>query len=161
MYILRILVFSDSHKDTAACAKVVRTIVGTDMIIHAGDHASDAKELEKLFPEIPVRFVSGNCDFGGAPSELVFEAGGKNFFLTHGHNYRVKYEDDYSTLISRARILKCDCAVFGHTHVPFNQNFGDIVVLNPGSIKYGRTYGVIEIENGFVKSAICDASYII
>ena len=158
---MRILVFSGSHKDTSACAKVVRNIVGTDMIIHAGDHASDAKELEKLFPEIPVRFVSGNCDLGGIPSELVFEAGGRSFFLTHGHNYRVKYESDYYTLISHTRSLKCNCAIFGHTHVPYNRNFGDIVAINPGSIKYGRTYGVIEIENGFVKSAICDASYII
>ena len=158
---MRILVFSDSHKNVASCARVINTIVGTDMIIHAGDHASDAAELERLFPGIPVKYVSGNCDFSSAPSELIIEAEGKRIFLTHGHGYNVKYDDSYFSLINHARSLNCDCVVFGHTHQGYNDNLGDLIVLNPGSIKYGATYGVIEIEEGIMKSAICDASYII
>ncbi len=152
---MRILVFSDSHKDIDSCAAVCKRLIGIDMIIHAGDHASDAEALAGLFPDIPVKFVSGNCDFAKAPQELIIEAAGKRIFLTHGHNYNVKSEENYTTLYYRALSLECDCAVFGHTHIGVNDTNGKFTLLNPGSIKYSRTFGVIEIEDGVLKTAIC------
>ncbi len=152
---MRILVFSDSHKDVDSCAAVVRRLIGVDMIIHAGDHASDAAELERLFPDIPVKFVSGNCDFSKAPAELIVEAEGKRILVTHGHFYNVKSEENYTTLYYHALSQNCDCAVFGHTHIGFNDTNGKFTLLNPGSIKYSRTFGVIEIENGVLKTVIC------
>ena len=157
---MRILVFSDSHKNITRCDAVIRNIVGVDMILHAGDHSSDAVELERMFPEIPIKYVQGNCDFSSAPRELIVEAEGKKIFLTHGHDYGVKLEYDYRTLLNRARDSGCDCAVFGHTHAGYNDCTRGVVLLNPGSINYGGTYGVIEIENGVLKSAVCDASYL-
>lgn len=154
---MRILVFSDSHKKVSACENVINNIIGVDMIIHAGDHSSDAQELEWLFPDIPIRYVAGNCDFSSAPSELIIDADGKKIFLTHGHNYNVKYEENYSSLTAKAVQLGCDCAVFGHTHIPVCDFSGQVPLLNPGSIKYGATFGVIEIENGKLKAAVCDA----
>lgn len=153
---MRILVFSDSHKDTESCAGVIRNIIGVDMVLHAGDHASDAMEQEKMFPEIIFKYVSGNCDFTRAPSELIIEAEGKRIFLTHGHGYSVKYEENYSSIREKGLSCGCDCVVFGHTHISVNDCSGKVILLNPGSIKYGRTFGVIEIENGVLKTAICN-----
>ena len=158
---MRILVFSDSHGNTEGCEKIIRTISGVDMILHAGDHANDARRLEQMFPDIPVNYVNGNCDFSSAPQELVIEADGHKIFLTHGHNYYVKSEENYTTLINKALSAKCGCVVFGHTHLPYNDCSKKITVLNPGSIKYTKTYGLIETENGILRSAVCDASYII
>lgn len=152
---MRILVFSDSHRDIESCIKVINNIVGVDMVLHAGDHISDAKELCRMFPEIAFEYVPGNCDFSSDDSDVVVEAQGKKIFLTHGHGYSVKYDDTFSELYNKAESLGCDCAVFGHTHQSLCDPRRKVLLLNPGSIKNG-TYGVIEIENGVLKAAICN-----
>lgn len=151
---MRIIVFSDSHQDIESCITVINRIIGIDMIVHAGDHASDAQKLARIFGNIPVRYVSGNCDFSGAPKELVFTAGGKKIFLTHGHMYNVKNDCEYSSLFRRAAELGCDCTVFGHTHRSLCDVKNGITLLNPGSIRYEKTFGVIEIEDGRLRAAI-------
>ena len=50
-----------------------------------------------------------------------------------------------------------DLAVFGHTHIPFYENSGNLILLNPGSIKYTRTFGIIEIDGSKICADICDA----
>ena len=154
---MRIIVFSDSHRDIERCLDVINRIVGIDMIIHAGDHAADAEKISHLFPDIPVHFVSGNCDFSDAPKELVFTVPGKKIFLTHGHLYNVKNDLGFSSLLKHTQTLGCDCAVFGHTHEGFCDVKNGITLLNPGSIRYGRTFGVIEITDGRLRAAVCDA----
>lgn len=155
--VLRIIVFSDSHKDIDSCARVIRNMVGVDMVLHAGDHASDAAELEKMFPEIEFKYVAGNCDFTAVPSELIIEAEGKRIFLTHGHGYAVKYDSDYYTISQKGAAVGADCVVFGHTHVPVCDFSKNPPILNPGSIKHGGTFGVIEIEDGKLKACTCNA----
>lgn len=154
---MRILVFSDSHHDIESCKSVVNRLIGIDMIVHAGDHAQDAQELARLFSDIPINYVLGNCDFADAPKELVFTAGGKRIFLTHGHLYNVKNDLEYSCILERAKELGCNCAVFGHTHQGLCNIKDGITLLNPGSIRYGKTFGVIEIEDGKLRAAVCDA----
>lgn len=153
---MRILVFSDSHKNISACISVVENIIGVDMIIHAGDHASDAAWIQKCFPDIPVKYVSGNCDPAIAPLEMIIEAENKRIYLTHGHLHSVKSQEDYHSLITAAKDKNCDCAVFGHTHKSECFASDGLTVLNPGSIKSSGTYGVIEIENGILKAAVCN-----
>ena len=128
--------------------------MGVDMVLHAGDHIADAKELCQRFPQIVFEYVPGNCDFSSADTEVVVEADGKRIFLTHGHNYYVKVDENYSALLKRAEELGCDCAVFGHTHRSICELRHNVMLLNPGSIKSG-TYGVIEIEKGVLKAAVC------
>ena len=154
---MRILVFSDSHHDVKSCIGVINNIIGIDMILHAGDFADDAEKIKEKFPDITINYVAGNCDFGIAPKELVFHADGKKIFLTHGHLYNVKNDYGFSALLSHAEELGCDCAVFGHTHRGFCDTNGRITLLNPGSIRDGKTFGVIEIENGKLRAAVCDA----
>lgn len=153
---MRILVFSDSHKKTDACARVIENIIGVDMILHAGDHAADCMELEKMFPDIEFKYVAGNCDFTSAPQELTFDVCGKRIFLTHGHGYAVKYDSDYYTITNKGVSENADLVVFGHTHVPVCDFSKRPAILNPGSIKHGGTYGVIEIEDGKLKACICN-----
>jgi ATP-dependent exoDNAse (exonuclease V) alpha subunit len=73
---MRILVFSDSHKNVSDCTEVIENIIGVDMILHAGDHAQDAAWIQKCFPDIPVKYVVGNCDANIAPAEMIIEAEG-------------------------------------------------------------------------------------
>ena len=153
---MRILVFSDTHGMIDSCISTVGRIGTVDMILHAGDVSSDAEDLSYIFPDIPVRYVCGNCEMSRIQHELLIEAEGKRIYLTHGHLHNVKYEAGYSTLIKKAKDENADIAVFGHTHKPLCQNLGDLILLNPGSVRYGSTYGVIEIENGKIGTAVLD-----
>ena len=157
---MRILVFSDSHKNISSCTSVIENIINVDMILHAGDHASDAAWIQKCFPDIPVKYVAGNCDPGIAPYELIINADGKKIFLTHGHLHSVKSQEDYHSLLSAAKNNGCDCAVFGHTHRSVHFIADGITVLNPGSIRHSGTYGVIEIDDGILKAAVCTSPFV-
>ena len=153
---MRILVFSDSHTDVGICSSLIKKLPQADMIIHAGDHISDARKLEQIFPDIQFKYVAGNCDFAVAPSEMTVDAEGKRIFLTHGHGYAVKYDYDYRTIIDKGSSENADLVVFGHTHVPVCDFSKTPPILNPGSIKHSGTYGVIEIEEGKLKACICN-----
>ncbi len=153
---MRILIFSDSHGDTSACANIIDKIAGTDVIIHAGDHASDAQMLKIRYPEKEFFFVPGNCDFSTLPSTLVFTLCEKNIFLTHGHTYNVKNDYKYQKLLQAASSSDAQMAIFGHTHQPYYENNGNLILLNPGSIKHSRTFAIAEIENGKLRADICN-----
>jgi hypothetical protein len=150
----RILVFSDTHGKIDLCTDVIKRIPA-DMIIHAGDMNKDAKALISEFPDKEIYFVQGNNDFfDSEPYDRIAELDGKRIFITHGHNYRVKYEDNLRTLVAAATRENCDIIVFGHTHTPYEGEYNGIKILNPGSARFGKTYGVIEIEDGKVRTCI-------
>lgn len=155
---VRIIIFSDTHNNASRMEKVLNTIIGVDAVIHCGDGMGDVEAIKDEFAKISFFGVRGNCDYKPGKAEQLLELGGKKIFVTHGHGYNVKSEHDfeYTTIRERGRELGADAVLFGHTHIPYNRNWGDIVVMNPGSIKYEGTYGVIEIENGRLKSAVCN-----
>jgi len=155
--VMRILIFSDSHADISLCSALIEKI-GADIVLHAGDHARDAEKLLEKFPDLDIRFVCGNCDFIDTPTELNFCIENKNIFLTHGHKFNVKHDYEYKKLHYKALEIGADLAVFGHTHDPYNCDYGNIILLNPGSIKYTRTFGIAEIENNKLRADICDAN---
>ncbi|MGM9522353.1 MAG: metallophosphoesterase [Oscillospiraceae bacterium] len=147
---MKILVFSDSHRNVEAMVSVVE-FEKPDYIFHLGDLESDAIELGRRYYNMPICSVPGNCDlmpFG--ERRLIFDMCGKKFFVTHGHAYGVK--TGLNSLINTAMTAGADIVMFGHTHVPYEGRFGDMLVINPGSVGTGsRTYGVLTIENGEVK----------
>lgn len=153
---MRILVFSDSHKDIDAMRFVIDKFPNTDMVIHAGDHYSDAEATELLYPEISFLYVPGNCDLSRHPDTLSFDIEQKKFFVAHGHQYNVK--SSYSLFEETALSRNVNIAIFGHTHIPYYNNNGRIILLNPGSIKHSRTFGVVEIYDGKLKADILDYS---
>jgi len=101
-----------------------------------------------------MHYVAGNCDWGSDKKDELIEADGKLIFLTHGDLYRVKMQ--YDTISRKAEESGADIAVFGHTHIPFCEKNGGIMLLNPGSARYTKTYGVIETEDGILRACTVD-----
>lgn len=150
----RFLIFSDSHGYINNCIHLIDSLK-PDGIIHAGDILRDCDDLMSLYPELPMYCVCGNNDFSARfPLDLSVETEAGKIFITHGHEYRVKYELGYSTLIKKAKAEGAIMCVFGHTHLPYTEVKNGITLLNPGSIRYTGTYGVCEIDGGKIKSCI-------
>lgn len=142
---MKILVFSDSHRYVEPM--VTATLEEKpDQIIHLGDMETDAEELSRQFPTIPVAGIAGNCDsfFGGERYRLI-SIRGKKLFITHGHHFGVKTGLD--SLINTALTAGADAVLFGHTHCPHFETVSGMLVINPGSVGMGgRTYGVLTVD---------------
>ena len=149
MTALKIVVFSDSHGNSSQMVNAVYDET-PDAVIHLGDGCRDCDALS--FFEIPIYKVCGNNDFCAENRENILTFSGKKLFFTHGHYYNVRSSP--SALIERAMSLGADAVLFGHTHTPLSENTGRITVLNPGTVGYKGSYGVIEIENGKIKTDI-------
>lgn len=156
---MKILVLSDSHGAMQEMRKALRK-EKPDMVIHLGDHYSDAEKLSGEFPKIPFEIVSGNCDSGLHASDKLLEIEKKKIYICHGHTYGVKR--DLLSLKYAALEKGADIALFGHTHVPFYDLDGRLHMMNPGSIGAARYpakagYGLIFIENGEIFIRLMEA----
>ncbi len=151
---MKILIFSDSHRQFAPLMQVMEREVQVDRIIHAGDVCQDAEDLEIMYPSVPVIAVKGNNDYFNRdfPEDRFFELGGVKIFLTHGHNYGVKYS--YSKVWQVAREKGADICIFGHTHKAHQEKLGGVELFNPGSS--GRSYGVLEIDEKGYTLKLCE-----
>lgn len=154
---MRIGVIGDTHGALDRAEKALRQMGEIDMLLHAGDYYRDAGQLARLLT-VPVHAVTGNCDYrAGGPEELLLDVDGVTIWLTHGHLYDVHFSDQ--KLLYRAREQKARVAVYGHTHVPFNQECDGVLLFNPGSVYHprggsGPGYGLLEITAGKVKAAL-------
>ena len=116
---MKILVLSDSHGNVDNMSRCVE-LVQPRHILHLGDCIRDAEDLHRLFPDIPMTCVPGNCDWGRTEqAEVLCELGGKRILMMHGHTH--------------------------HSCVDYD---GTLYLMNPGSIGdyHAPTYGVITIE---------------
>ena len=152
---MKILVLSDSHGNLTNMERAF-ALEQPDAVFHLGDGAGDFARLCHGSAQFAAACgVAGNCDFGAdCPTVRTAEYGGYRFFLTHGHQYQVKYS--LMRLYYAAREALADVALFGHTHVPCCQQEGGLWLLNPGTIS-GRpqaTYGLIELQNGTLHCAV-------
>ena len=157
---MKILVFSDSHgycERMADIAKEFKSKTGMlDYIIHLGDLVRDAEYLREKFPEIPVLYVYGNCDFSfdSRNLEKEYELGGKKFFILHGHTRNVRNSLD--SLRAAAEQKKYDMILYGHNHAPREDYHSGTYIISPGSISRdrsggGKSYCAIDIT----EKAIC------
>lgn len=156
---VRILVFSDSHGDTACMDRAVKAIKSFDTIIHLGDIDRDARYLEQNYHQYPIYAVQGNNDFCcQRERELTVELGGVKIYMCHGHTRGVHRGTDELLLAAESR--GCSVALYGHTHIPNDKTENGILIFNPGSCSRPRTgapsFGVLEIENGKCTSVIVD-----
>ena len=156
---MRIIVMSDSHGSMPMLEMIVAFNKNADMFIHLGDGEREVASLRIKYPDIDLRSVRGNCDFGKeSPDFLVVEAGGHRIFCSHGHRYSVKSGTE--TLRSIAKDNGCDAALFGHTHERYISCEDGIDIMNPGSCDCPRdgnkpSYGYIDItENGLFMNII-------
>ena len=124
---MKVLIFADSHGYNMAMAFAVDR-EEPDAVIHLGDHAEDAREIERVFPAMPICRVRGNNDF-----ERVG-------MLSSGIVSQRAYEEH------------CALAFFGHTHRMMLERENGVWVCNPGSISLPRggpaSYARLTIENG-------------
>ena len=151
-----IFVVSDTHNDINKLSSLLDEYGSCfSHIIHLGDLASDVLPLIKRFDKLNFIAVKGNCDYNGDfLDEQVLDICGKRFFITHGHRYSVKSNRLNITL--RAKELKADICLFGHTHI--SEAFYDegILFVNPGSLSrpvMGNKKSAVTIDvvkNGFV-----------
>jgi putative phosphoesterase len=106
--------------------------------------------LQEKFPDIPVLYVYGNCDFSydRKEQEKELELGGKKFFVLHGHTRNVKISLDSLRTIAEQK--KYDIILYGHTHIPREDYHEGTYIVCPGSISrnydiMGKSYCVIDI----------------
>lgn len=148
---MKILVFSDSHGRIGLMLDAIER-ERPQRVFFLGDNYRDGQSLADAYPDLPMELVVGNCDFCGGPKELVVEAGGVRFLLTHGHRYYVKSGTD--RLVDAAKGQGAAVACFGHTHEALNMPERGVWLFNPGTaggVHNRPGYGVITVENGKFK----------
>lgn len=150
---MRILVISDVHGRTNALRQAILEQPAARQVIFLGDGLRDMERVAQEFPEREFYMVPGNCDFGTSiPASREETFGGKHFFFTHGHIYKVKY--GLYTIDLAARERKADIVLFGHTHRPHEEYADGLTLFNPGSLGEGRTYGYVDVTPGGIMTGV-------
>lgn len=149
-------VVSDTHKSKWVFDNVYAKLKNVDLLIHLGDNVKDVDEFKNYF-SCPIINVRGNCDFSTTtPSETIEVIEGKTFFITHGHNYNVKYT--LLNLLYKAKEMGADVVLYGHTHISQILFQEGIWIVNPGSPSLARdgfnSVATIEIKDGKVHPSI-------
>ena len=156
----RIGVLSDTHLSEVNenfISHVDAAFSECSAVIHAGDLTSRA--ILEIFGDRPVYAVHGNmCGYetrSVLPDSLEFTIEGYRFGLYHGDGIGYDRETE---LISR--FGEADCIIFGHTHRPLVQQFGSVLLVNPGTFRstgrYGSsgTFAILTIDDAGLSAAI-------
>lgn len=149
---MRLLITSDSHRNTLALKRAIEKAKPFDAFIFLGDVEDDYDEVTMYLAGIHTYAVRGNNDYGSMLAQTAaVEIGGHRFLLTHGHRYGLW--NGYDALASAAEQNRCRVALFGHTHCRHFSEEKGIYLFNPGSVALPRdgqppSFGVITIENG-------------
>lgn len=158
---MKVAVLADTH--TRGLSRTVPMgawpyIESADHILHAGD-VCDVGLLEELRSLAPLTVVAGNCDgpeirAWGAPEEATVELGGVTIAMTHDSGTRSSRLRDMKERFPDARVV-----VFGHSHIPWNEDEEGLLLFNPGSPTWKRqapfaSMGLLWIENGEVEGEI-------
>lgn len=156
----KVLVISDSHGNTDILRSIIEEEGKTaDALLFLGDGIEDLITIIEENSHIPqelsaippvVAFVRGNGDMGtcsyysdslttiDVPDTQILTISGKKIFMTHGHRFNVYYTT--STMLDF--IINNDYAagLFGHTHVPYQENYSGHLLINPGSCSIPRNH---------------------
>ena len=137
--------------------KADRLILLGDLLYHGprNDLPKDyaPKKVIEILNDIKeeILCVRGNCDtevdqmvldFPIMADYAVIYADGRTLYLTHGHKFNPE---------NPPKLKKGDYLVNGHTHIPANEDKGDFIYINPGSVsipKAGNGHTYMIYENG-------------
>ena len=137
--------------------KADRLILLGDLLYHGprNDLPKDyaPKKVIEILNDIKeeILCVRGNCDtevdqmvldFPIMADYAVIYADGRTLYLTHGHKFNPE---------NPPKLKKGDYLVNGHTHIPANEDKGDFIYINPGSVsipKAGSDHTYMIYENG-------------
>jgi putative phosphoesterase len=133
-------------------------VESADHILHAGD-VVDPALLEELKPFAPVTVVMGNCDTmdvqeWGATEDVEIELGGVKIGMVHDSGLDRGRRERMRAMFPDARVV-----VFGHSHIPVNEDEDGLLLFNPGSPTWKRkapftSMGLLWIDNGTVEGEI-------
>ncbi|MHC1697893.1 MAG: YfcE family phosphodiesterase [Geobacteraceae bacterium] len=156
---MKIAVLSDTHGNYPLAIKMLDRISGLDCIIHLGDVLHDAHIIEQAL-SIPVMKLAGNCDSTPKTSrELLLNFCNRSIFISHGDLYRVRSGIDM--IYEKASSVSADIVLYGHTHVPAVQKKGEILLVNPGSLKEAevpQSLAIIHLHDKEVSAEIIMAT---
>lgn len=152
---MRIAVLADTHapRHWKSCpVTVARYLESAELILHAGDVCT-VEVLDELAGFAPVLAVRGNNDGAdiarwGAPEMLTTNIDGLELAMIHNSGPAIG-----RTARLRRKFPNAELVVFGHSHIPWNeQHFGQRI-LNPGSPTDRRrqahgTIALLEINDG-------------
>lgn len=129
-----------------------------DHILHAGDVVDPALLLE-LSALAPLTVVMGNCDAldireWGATEDSEVELGGVKIGMVHDSGTTKGRRERMRARFPTARVV-----VFGHSHMPMNDDDGELLLFNPGSPTWKRkapfpSMGLLWIDDGKVEGEI-------
>ena len=152
---MRVVVLSDTHSPRRwkSCPpRVAEHLRDADVILHGGDVCT-ADVLDELAQYAPVHVVLGNNDgpdvaAWGAPETLRLTLDGLNIGMIH----------DSGQATGRTRRMRhlfpeADLVVFGHSHIPLDEEGDGVRIFNPGSPTDRRrqprgTMGLLRVEGG-------------
>lgn len=156
MPLIRVLVVSDSHGDRRTLSRILQRHRDANAVFHLGDGYADVVALQD---EYDMLAVAGNCDGFScdAPPERELVLGGKRFFAVHGHRFEVKHSLLRLSLAAQQR--QADIALFGHTHAPLIEQVDGICLVNPGSVRDGGRYALIDLQDGRIFPHLERAGY--
>jgi uncharacterized protein len=147
---LRIGVISDTHG--LLRPEAVQALRGSDYIIHAGDVGSH-EILQPLGAIAPVTAVRGNVDKGEwarkLPEDEVLEVEGLSIYVLH----------DLAQLDLDPKAAGFKAVIYGHTHVPKQEERDDVLYFNPGSagpkrFKLPVSVGRLTVQHGKVRGEL-------
>ena len=158
---LKIAVLADTHTRGMTRAVPMGTwpyLETADHILHAGD-VVDPALLDELKAMAPVTVVMGNVDAldireWGATETAEVELGGVQIAMIHDAGPAKGRRERMRKLFPTARVV-----VFGHSHMPFNDDEDGLLLFNPGSPTWKRrapftSMGLLWIENEDVEGEI-------
>jgi uncharacterized protein len=129
---------------------------GSQHIIHAGDVGA-SEILDRLAAIAPVTAVRGNVDKGTwarkLPETEVVEIGGISIYVLH----------DLAQLDLKPEAAGFRGVIYGHSHVPKQEDRNGVLYFNPGSagprrFKLPITVGRLIVEEGKVHAEIVTIS---
>lgn len=166
---MKILIASDIHGSAVYCGELIkrfneekadRMILLGDILYHGPRNdlpfGYEPKKVIEMLNSMKdsVTSVRGNCeaevdqmvlDFPVLADYMIIPYNDKIIFATHGHHYNID---------SKPKLAEGSYLLYGHTHVPLNQESDGIVCMNPGSVsipKNGSSRGYMTLdESGFV-----------
>ena len=154
--VVRIGVIADTHGlfDPA----LVEHFAGVTAILHAGD-IGDSDVIRQLRRIAPVIAVSGNVDDvkqGGYPRVRVIRRAGVTIAIRHILYERGRLTDEAREWLDSTQPHIC---IFGHSHRPTIEQYGGIMLFNPGSagprrFSLPRGVGMVTIRKGRIMSEL-------
>ena len=158
---MKVAVIADTH--TSGMSRTVPMgawpyLESADHILHAGD-VVDPALLDELKALAPVTVVMGNCDAHdvrdwGATETAEVELGGIKIAMIHDSGASKGRRPRMRKLFPEARVV-----VFGHSHMPVNEDEDGLLLFNPGSPTWKRkapfpSMGLLWIDKGEVEGEI-------